>query len=154
MLTVGLYLSVGFDFEWLSLTRFVDFLCPCPCRCLGRPELQCFWSAVVVLSAGKCDGAPQHIQLQHGPGPRQVRLLRRLGVGRQLQHLHRRQFHPQEKRTAETGEEGLDASRSVSPPLFSALSQIDKQERVCQPSPRTPLTSFATMRVMQTPCNH
>lgn len=103
-----------------SLTRFVDFLCPVLVRCLGWPELQCFWSAVV-LSAGKCDGAPQRIQLQHGPGPRQVRLLRRLGVGRQLQHLHRRQFHPQEKRTAETGEEGLDASGYVSPPLVFCL---------------------------------
>lgn len=79
-------------------------------RCLGCPKLQYLWS-VSVLSAGKCDRALQHIQLRYGSGPREVRLLRRFGVGHQLQHLHWGQFYPKEKRPPETREEGVDAGR-------------------------------------------
>lgn len=114
----SLYLSCF----WLWAADWHDLLVsvPSPCRCLGWPKLQYFWSAFV-LPAAKCDRAPQQFQHHYGPGPREVRLLRRFGVGHQLQHLHRRQFYPQEKRTPETGEEGVDAGRYFSSTLFCLI---------------------------------
>ncbi len=93
----------------MKTDHFLTFLDWFALRCLGWPELH-LWSASALFGR-KCDRAHQRIQPHYGSGQGEVWFLHRPGVGHQLQHLHRRQFYPQEERTSAPGKEGIDAGR-------------------------------------------